>query len=51
MVLSNKRSAPFMKVESVIYEEKLLDNYRKNIFGNDEIFYKIYDILTIGHEY
>ena len=51
MVLSNKRSAPFMKLESIIFDEKLLENHRKNIFGADEKFYKIYDILTIGHEY
>ncbi|MDP2091071.1 MAG: invasion protein CiaB [Candidatus Gracilibacteria bacterium] len=51
MILETKRSSPLMKIDSIIYEEQFLKNYRNTIFGNDEIFYKIYDILTIGHEY
>lgn len=51
MVLKNKRSSPFMKIDSIILEEKLLENYRETLFWNDEKFYKIYDISTIGHEY
>ena len=51
MVLENKRSEPFMKIQSEIFEKSLLDDYRKSLFWKDEIFYKIYDIETIGHEY
>lgn len=51
MVLANKRSAPFMKIESEIFEQYLLDEYRMSLFWPDEVFYKIYDIETIGHEY
>jgi hypothetical protein len=51
MVLENKRSEPFMKMSSEIFEEKVLDEYRKSLFSNSENFYKIYDIETIGHEY
>lgn len=51
MVLANKRSTPFMKIESVIFEKNLLNDYRKSLFWDDKIFYKIYDIETIGHEY
>jgi len=51
MVLENKRSAPFMKIESEIFKEKLLNNYRKSLYWEDKIFYKIYDIETIWHEY
>jgi len=51
MVLANKRNEPKMKLQSVIFEESLLSNYRKSLFWDDKIFYKIYDIETIGHEY
>lgn len=51
MVLENKRSDPFMKLDQVIFEENFLENYRKSLFGSDEVFYKVYDIETIGHEY
>ena len=51
MVLANKRNEPKMKLQSVIFDDKLLSEYRESLFWNDDIFYKIYDIETIGHEY
>ncbi len=51
IVLQNKQKAPFMKIDSVIFDSKLLKDYRKILFWNNDTFYKIYDILTIGHEY
>jgi hypothetical protein len=51
MVLENKRNAPFMKIDSNIFERNLLDNYRRTLFWDKKIFYKIYDIETIGHEF
>ncbi len=51
MVLKNKRAKPFMKLQSEIFDEKLLDDYRKYIFLSDENFYKVYDVETIGHEF
>ncbi len=51
MVLSNKRSKPFMKLQNIIFDENLLDNYRKYLFWEDSLFYKVYDIETIGHEF
>lgn len=51
MVLKTTKSKPFMKIDSVIFDEKLLQKYKKIIFWKDEFFYKIYDISTIWHEY
>lgn len=51
MVLKNKRSNPLMKMDGIVFEESLLKKYRNSVFGKDEVFYKIYDILTIWHEY
>ncbi|NVP17931.1 invasion protein CiaB [Candidatus Gracilibacteria bacterium] len=51
MVLENKRSLPFMKWQSVIFDENLLNNYRKYLFSDSKNFYKIFDIEVLGHEY
>ena len=51
MVLESKRSEPFMKIQSEIFDFHLLDKYRKSLYSRDEVFYKIYDIETIGHEF
>ncbi|MDD2907638.1 MAG: invasion protein CiaB [Candidatus Gracilibacteria bacterium] len=51
MVLENKRSNPFMKLSSIIFDEKLLDDYRNFLFSDSKNFYKVYDIETLGHEF
>jgi hypothetical protein len=51
MVLTNKRNEPFMKLSSEIFGSKLLKEYRDSLFWDDKVFYKIYDIETIWHEY
>lgn len=51
MVLKNKRKEPFMQITSEIFDIDFINKYRKSLFWKDEIFYKIYDIETIGHEY
>lgn len=50
-ILEDKRKRPFMKLTSIIFDEKLLDEHRKYIFWENKIFYKVYDIETIWHEY
>lgn len=51
MVMDSKRSLPFMLLSNIIFEEGLLDKYRKILFSDSKNFYKIYDIETIGHEF
>ncbi len=51
MVLESKRREPFMKIQSVTLEKDLLYKYRKSLFWENSIFYKIYDIETLWHEY
>jgi len=51
MVLKNKRNSPYMEIDNIIFDENLLEKYRELLHWNEEVFYKIYDILTIGHEY
>lgn len=50
-VLKSKRSQPKMKLDSVIFNNKFLVDYRQLLFWKDEIFFKNYDILTIWHEF
>ncbi len=50
MVLESKKKAPLMKLTKEILDEDLLNNYLK-ILDNDKLFFQIYDIETIGHEF
>jgi len=50
MVLESKKKAPLMKLTKEILDEKLLEDYLK-ILDNDRLFFDIYDIETIGHEF
>jgi len=50
MVLELKRKAPLMKLTKEVINEELLNDYKK-ILENDKLFYNIYDVETIGHEF
>jgi len=50
MVLESKKKAPLMRLTKEILDEKLLEDYLK-ILDNDRLFFNIYDIETIGHEF
>ena len=50
MVLEGKRKAPLMKITKEVIDEELIKNYLE-IIKKDKLFFKIYDIETIGHEF
>jgi hypothetical protein len=50
MVLEWKKKAPLMKLTKEIFDKELLEDYFK-IIKNDELFFKIYDVETIWHEF
>jgi hypothetical protein len=50
MVLESKKKAPLMKLTKDVLDETLLNKYLK-ILGNDDLYFDIYDIETIGHEF
>jgi len=50
-VLEAQRSAPKMKLDSVMISDDILKKYWEFLDGPDENYYKIYDIETIGHEF
>jgi hypothetical protein len=50
MVLKERQKAPLMKLTKEIFDENLIWDY-KNIINNSDLFFKIYDVETIGHEF
>ena len=50
MVLEGKKKAPLMKLTKKILDEELLKDYLK-IIEDDKLFFKNYDVETIGHEF
>lgn len=50
-VLESQRAAPKMKLESEIISKEILEKYDAFLKCPDEIYYEVYDIETIGHEF
>ncbi len=50
-VLEGSRAKPFMKIQSTVFSKEFLDMGREVLFQKSDIWYEIYNITTIGHEY
>ena len=50
MVLDSKKKAPLMKLTKEILDESLLEGYL-NILDDSKLYFDIYDVETIGHEF
>lgn len=50
-VLESIQAKPFMKIQSEIFPKAFLDQSREIIFKKTDIWYEVYNITTIGHEY
>jgi len=50
MVLESKKKAPLMRLTKEVLGKELLEDYIK-ILDEDRLFFEIYDIETIGHEF
>lgn len=50
-VLQSQRSRPFLRLSKEIYEEKFLKEDRQVLFQDRLLWFHLYDISTIGHEY
>ena len=50
-VLDSTRAKPFMKIQKEIFDEDFLNKNREVIFKKPDIWHKVYNITTIGHEY
>lgn len=50
-VHENSKKAPFMQISSEVFDKDFLDFSRKILFQDKEKWKKVYEILTIGHEF
>ncbi|MBT3783475.1 invasion protein CiaB [bacterium] len=50
-VLQNQRSRPFLRLASEVFEQEYLRENRTLLFQNRLLWFQLYDISTIGHEY
>lgn len=50
-VLNMKRTQPQMKINEVVFEKSFVEDYYSYLHGDENVFYKVYDIETLGHEY
>lgn len=50
-VLQSQRSRPFLRLSREVYEQEFLEDDRKVLFQDRLLWFHLYDISTIGHEY
>ncbi|MDR1976540.1 MAG: invasion protein CiaB [Campylobacteraceae bacterium] len=50
-VLDGIRAKPFMKISNEVFGAKFLKSERELIFKKPELWHKVYEITTIGHEF
>lgn len=50
-VYENTKNKPFMKLSSEIFNKEFLDYGRKILFFDRELWSRVYEISTIGHEF
>ncbi|CZE47207.1 invasion protein CiaB [Campylobacter geochelonis] len=50
-VYQSAKSKPFMRISSEIFEKQYLDYGREILFCKPEIWEKVYEVSTIGHEF
>ncbi|MDR1284751.1 MAG: invasion protein CiaB [Campylobacteraceae bacterium] len=50
-VLDSIRAKPFMKISSEVFGAKFMKNERELVFKKPDIWHKVYEVTTIGHEF
>ncbi|MDR1460290.1 MAG: invasion protein CiaB [Campylobacteraceae bacterium] len=50
-VLDSIRAKPFMKISSEVFGAKFIKNERELVFKKSDIWHKVYEVTTIGHEF
>ncbi len=50
-VLEASRAKPFMKIQKEVFPKWFLDQSRDVLFKKEDIWYDVYNITTIGHEF
>jgi len=50
-ILDSLRAKPFLKLQNKIFGKEFMDSERELVFKKPELWHKVYEITTIGHEY
>jgi hypothetical protein len=50
-VLDTQRAKPFLKIDRIVFGEDFMQKQRELIFRKSDIWHKVYEISTIGHEF
>lgn len=50
-ILDALRAKPFLKIQNKIFGKEFMDSERELVFKKPELWHKVYEITTIGHEY
>ena len=50
-ILATQRAKPFMRISKIVFGDEFVKSERKFLFSNEQDWYRVYDISTIGHEF
>jgi len=50
-ILDSLRSKPFLKIQNKIFGKEFMDRERELVFKKPDMWHKVYEVTTIGHEY
>ena len=50
-ILDSIKAKPFLKIQRIIFGEEFLNKERELIFKKPELWHRVYEATTIGHEY
>jgi hypothetical protein len=50
-ILDSLKSKPFLKIQNKIFGKEFMDKERDLVFKKPELWHKVYEVTTIGHEY
>lgn len=50
-VLDAQRAKPFLKINEIVFGDEFLNREREFVYKKADIWHKVYEVSTIGHEY
>lgn len=50
-ILDNLRAKPFLKIQHEVFGKSFMDKEREVVFHQPEIWHRVYEVTTIGHEF
>lgn len=50
-VSQSRRNRPFLRFSREVFGQEFLTRQRKILFNDEDLWFRIYDVSTIGHEY